>query len=565
VEKARLTSFRCYYWKVARDVMIASWRLSVGIASLLWAQTLLGATYYVATNGNDDMGNGSAANPWATPGYASKQLAPGDTLIVRGGTYILTNYYDDMIWTETSGNPTGWITICGEAGDRPVLLGTSNLSHAVHVGDRCYLHIANFEVASLRDTPYSGGLRCGVDGLGSYGQSNIVLEDLVIHHVEISGIALDGNISNVVIRNVHIHHTGYSCISGDYKEEWEPGWQDVLITNALLEYAGFYKDGVEEPSDWDRPDGVGFETSEGPVVIAQTTARYGLGDGLDSKARRTHIHHCAVANNYGDGVKLWGGGSVVENTVVMGTGYTVSNQATPWCLLVIASRDTNSSFEICHCTFFDSTNRANEHYAMTVQYDEADTPIQLSLRNNIIAGLDRCWLAERVELTAQNNLFWCRTDSVQVQHGTNYYDVFGLGRLGANNFYADPKFVLAEWGPGGDLHLAAASPGLDAGGFPSLPDDLEGKPRAVNGMPDLGAYEWEQYAMAVNSDEGGRRTLWCVASGAAFRAETAVSLKAGASWMAMGSTFTATSHIISVDFTSTEEQAKFLRLITVQP
>src|SRR3989339_755787 len=44
-----------------------------------------GNTYYVAASGNDSTGNGSMASPWASPGYASRQLHAGDTLIIRNG------------------------------------------------------------------------------------------------------------------------------------------------------------------------------------------------------------------------------------------------------------------------------------------------------------------------------------------------------------------------------------------------------------------------------------------------------------------------------------------------
>ena len=45
-----------------------------------------GATYYVATNGNDTW-PGSSSQPWATLQYAVDTIAPGDTIIVRAGTY----------------------------------------------------------------------------------------------------------------------------------------------------------------------------------------------------------------------------------------------------------------------------------------------------------------------------------------------------------------------------------------------------------------------------------------------------------------------------------------------
>ena len=55
-------------------------------AALCLAGTASAATYYVATNGNDTF-DGSSTNPWATLQHAVETIAPGDTILVRSGTY----------------------------------------------------------------------------------------------------------------------------------------------------------------------------------------------------------------------------------------------------------------------------------------------------------------------------------------------------------------------------------------------------------------------------------------------------------------------------------------------
>ncbi|MEC7158470.1 MAG: DUF1565 domain-containing protein, partial [Pseudomonadota bacterium] len=45
-----------------------------------------GADYYVDTNG-DDANAGTLAAPFKTVGHAVSQIASGDTLYIRGGTY----------------------------------------------------------------------------------------------------------------------------------------------------------------------------------------------------------------------------------------------------------------------------------------------------------------------------------------------------------------------------------------------------------------------------------------------------------------------------------------------
>ena len=56
-------------------------------AATLWlAGTASAATYYVATTGNDSS-NGSSTAPWRTLQHAVETIVPGDTILVRSGTY----------------------------------------------------------------------------------------------------------------------------------------------------------------------------------------------------------------------------------------------------------------------------------------------------------------------------------------------------------------------------------------------------------------------------------------------------------------------------------------------
>ena len=52
----------------------------------LGSAAAFGATYYVATTGNDSW-PGSEAEPWATLQKAVDTIAAGDTAIVKPGTY----------------------------------------------------------------------------------------------------------------------------------------------------------------------------------------------------------------------------------------------------------------------------------------------------------------------------------------------------------------------------------------------------------------------------------------------------------------------------------------------
>jgi parallel beta-helix repeat protein len=61
------------------------WSLAAALL-LSFAGSASAATYYVATNGNDTF-DGSSFAPWRTLQHAVETIAPGDTILVRSGTY----------------------------------------------------------------------------------------------------------------------------------------------------------------------------------------------------------------------------------------------------------------------------------------------------------------------------------------------------------------------------------------------------------------------------------------------------------------------------------------------
>jgi Right handed beta helix region len=75
-----------------------------------------GSMHFVAVNGNDN-GPGTADRPWATINYAAELAEPGDTVIVRGGHYVIS----DQVRPRNSGRRDAWITFMGFPGEEPIL------------------------------------------------------------------------------------------------------------------------------------------------------------------------------------------------------------------------------------------------------------------------------------------------------------------------------------------------------------------------------------------------------------------------------------------------------------
>jgi hypothetical protein len=245
----------------------------------------------------------------------------------------------------------------------------------------------------------------------------------------------------------------------------------------------------DDVSLYDRPDGFGIEPSDGPVEIVWTTSEHNFGDGLDSKSRNTFIRNCLVVNNSCDGVKLWGGGSRVENTLIYGRG-DGNTTTTPWSPLVVGTDQTNAVFEIVNVTIDDELG---ENYLVHVQYDDPQIPIGLTIRNTIFssrgpnAGL---YFGQAVTGAVEYNLFYTPASGTVLQKGQTSYDSSQIGNLGTGNLYGNPQFIATGFGTTGNYHVAASSPAVDGGAAVYAPAvDLENKSRPRSGACDIGAYE----------------------------------------------------------------------------
>lgn len=108
------------------------------------------ATYHLAPPplGNDAH-PGTTNKPWATFARAVPALGPGDTLVVRGGTYAITNH----VSVACTGAPSAWITIAGHDGEAVVIDASGCLparrqhtGGAIHVQNASYVRIRNISV-----------------------------------------------------------------------------------------------------------------------------------------------------------------------------------------------------------------------------------------------------------------------------------------------------------------------------------------------------------------------------------------------------------------------------------
>jgi len=144
----------------------------LGVCLLLAPLQAQGNVYYVATDGDDNNGNGSSGTPWATITWALDHIPDSSTVLVRPGTYH------------------GRIRIRGTfargAFVRSEVPYRARLRHNATV-ITCYQHtngcqgitLEGFDIA--HDGPGAGALVVQVEGGGNNSVHHITIRNNVIH------------------------------------------------------------------------------------------------------------------------------------------------------------------------------------------------------------------------------------------------------------------------------------------------------------------------------------------------------------------------------------------------
>ena len=438
-------------------------------------------TYYCAVNGNDN-NNGSIEYPWKTPGYAVRQLEPGDTLIIREGEYILRQFPDDIL-TIPSGTVQKPIVVKGEGVGKTILKGDDNLFAMIILDGVSHVTISDMELTNN----HSGWIRDGICGVNE-PLHTINLKNLYIHHIDEFGVNFK-DVENLNIDNCTITYCGFGSIGGPYGEI---GWRNCNITNSSLSYSGHYYRGILDNPDlpYGRPDGIGLEPSVGPVTVENCIAEHNRGDGIDLKNQNSTVSKCIVANNYADGVKLWGNSSIVENCLIYGTGD--GDLQSPWCPLVIEQKEEpNAQFTIKNCTIHDNPQRRS--YSIYSQYNDP-TPLVLTIINCTFSdSYGMAYFGENVELTIKNSNFHAPNRDEQIVYAGIEYTPEELADcfFGEGIISTDPQFINPVWGGNeGNYKLNPTSPLIDSGTLEGAPiQDLESTPRPQGAGVDIGAFE----------------------------------------------------------------------------
>ncbi len=154
----------------------------------------------VAPWGNDG-NSGTADSPWQTLSHASRNVGPGDVVLIRAGTY--TNQLTNVA---SRGEPGRRIVFRNYPGERPVIQGTGGFNSdgskvwgGIHlVEPAAYLTFSGLEVAGTSDTVDTAGVML-------WRTHHITVRNLNIHDFGGGGVNAASSekltIENNIIRN----------------------------------------------------------------------------------------------------------------------------------------------------------------------------------------------------------------------------------------------------------------------------------------------------------------------------------------------------------------------------
>jgi hypothetical protein len=164
------------------------------------------SVYYVSPNGNDD-NTGTITAPFRTWQKAHDMTQPGDTVWVRGGTYLVNSASRHaIIMKDHNGTPTQRIYFWAYPGEKPVLdcSGITAIGQTVGIAfHNSWWHIKGLELTHM---PMKRFEQDYVRVFKVFDGSNNIFEQIDAHHNDGSGFVITGNSKNNLILNSDFHH-----------------------------------------------------------------------------------------------------------------------------------------------------------------------------------------------------------------------------------------------------------------------------------------------------------------------------------------------------------------------
>ena len=252
------------------------------------------ADRFIAPAGSD-ANSGSLEQPWQTFAHAADQLAAGDTLFLRGGTYA-----ERLILTGTSGTAEAPIVIRNYESESPVIDGeTVTVPAGGRVGlvvlDNCSrVHLSGIEVKNFVTTVATrtpAGIQ--IEGSGS----GLQVTACKVHHIWQSSTSASANGFGIAVYGTSATPIDGLVLDGNEVFDLRTGQSESVVLNGNVINFIVSRNHVYDCNNI----GIDFIGYEGSAPAAVDRARDGI-------CRENHVHDIDTSHNPGYGGNFTNGG-----------------------------------------------------------------------------------------------------------------------------------------------------------------------------------------------------------------------------------------------------------------
>lgn len=417
-----------------------------------------GRTLYVSNTGSNSNNGLSESSPLLSIQTAVDRAQPGDTVLVRQGTYSYPqNPGGDVVVVRNYGQPGAWISLKAYPGETPVIRSV-NWS-AIKVQSR-YVLVEGFSLVGNRD---------------QVSQSEALAQQYNLNNPTTSGVGIAVGApwdapterpAHVVIRNNKITNfpgSGIGVVQADY----------VMIENNTLSgnawWSPYGNSGISLYQNYNSDASTEYKMIvRGNLVTATYNKVASAFAGVISDGNGIIVDDSRHTQNYsGHASSPYTGRTLIDSNLVYRNGGRGINVFTSDHVDIVNNTTYQNSLQ----------NETPEGEVSMVETSD------INLVNNILAPL-----TYRPALTRWNGTDSTGAGAAQFIAGNIVFGGTGFnGSAATNQIGVNPQFLNAG---SNNFRVAGSSPAIDAARPEfSFSNALFGTPRPLGGGPDIGAYE----------------------------------------------------------------------------